>query len=151
MVYFLYRWAQVRGASEVIRMYVGPYIVVNLWLVLYTWLHHTDPNIPQYGEGEWTWLKGAKATIDRNYGIYDFFHHHIGSTHVCHHIFSQIPHYHSEEATRHLKRVMGDEYNFTNENWMRSLLRVSRECLFVESINGVQYYKGFDDIGKKDD
>jgi omega-6 fatty acid desaturase (delta-12 desaturase) len=149
MLYLLYSWAQVRGWSEVVRMYVGPYIVVNLWLVLYTWLHHTDTQIPQYGEGDWTWLKGAKSTIDRNYGIYDFFHHHIGSTHVCHHIFSQIPHYHAEEATIHLKRALGAEYFCSDENWMLSLWRVSKECLFVESVDGVQYYKGYDDIRTK--
>jgi len=149
MLYLLYSWAQVRGWSEVVRMYAGPYIVVNLWLVLYTWLHHTDTQIPQYGEREWTWLKGAKSTIDRNYGIYDFFHHHIGSTHVCHHIFSQIPHYHAEEATIHLKRALGDEYFCSDENWMLSVWRVSKECLFVESVDGVQYYKGYDDIRTK--
>jgi len=146
MVYFLYRWAQARGFSEVMRFYIGPYIVVNLWLVLYTWLHHTDTKIPQFGEDKWTWLKGAKSTIDRNYGIYDFFHHHIGSTHVCHHVFSQIPHYHSEEATLHLKRALGSEYFFTSENWMHSLWRVSVDCLYVDSVNGVQYYKGYNDL-----
>jgi len=31
----------------------------NAWLVLYTWLQHTDPSVPQYGEDEWTWVKGA--------------------------------------------------------------------------------------------
>jgi len=151
MLYILYSWAQVRGLSEVVRMYVGPYLVTNLWLVLYTWLHHTDTDIPQYGEEEWTWLKGAKSTIDRNYGIYDFFHHHIGSTHVCHHIFSQIPHYHSEEATQHLKMALGDEYFSSDEYWMTALWRVSLDCIFVESVDGVQYYKGFDDIRSKND
>ena len=37
----------------------------NAWLVLYTWLQHNDPSVPQYGEDEWTWVKGALSTIDR--------------------------------------------------------------------------------------
>ena len=43
------------GAVPVICWYWGPYMFVNSWLVLYTWLQHTDPSIPHYGEGEWTW------------------------------------------------------------------------------------------------
>ena len=39
--------------------YWGPYMWTNAWLVLYTWLQHTDPSVPQYGEDEWTWVKGA--------------------------------------------------------------------------------------------
>ena len=26
----------------------------------------------------------------------DFFHHHIADTHVAHHLFSQMPHYHAQ-------------------------------------------------------
>jgi len=149
MVIGLVFWGQNRGFSEVFRFYIGPYLVTNLWLVLYTWLHHSDPEIPHYGEGEWNWFRGAKSTIDRVYGIYDFFHHEIGSTHVCHHIFSKIPHYHAVEATECIKKVLGDEYNFTDEFWMKSVWSTARNCLFVESCDGVQYYKGFDDIKKR--
>jgi hypothetical protein len=34
-------------------------------------------------EGDWSWVKGALSTIDRPYGVFDFFHT-IGSTHVWH-------------------------------------------------------------------
>lgn len=142
-------WAKQRGFSEVARFYLGPYIVTNLWLVLYTWLHHTHPSIPHYGEGEWNWFRGARSTIDRDYGIYDFFHHEIGSTHVCHHIFSKIPHYHAKEATECLKRALGDDYMYSDEFWMKSVWNTARDCLFVESVEGVQYYKGLDDLKKK--
>ena len=30
------------GLFPVIAMYIGPLLVVNSWLVVYTWLHHTD-------------------------------------------------------------------------------------------------------------
>jgi len=149
VIYGLYVWAQIRSFSEVFRFYIGPYLVVNFWLVIYTWLHHSHPSIPHYGETEWTWLKGAKATIDRNYGIYDVLHHDIGSTHVCHHTFSKIPHYHAREATRHMKLCLGNEYNFTNEWWILSIFSTARNCMFVENVNGVQYYKGADDLMKE--
>jgi fatty acid desaturase len=41
-------------------VYVGPYLVVNAWLVVITLLHHTDPNVPFYDETSWTWLNGKK-------------------------------------------------------------------------------------------
>merc|ERR1711963_445350 len=83
--------------------YTGPYLWTNFWLVLYTWLQHTDPSVPQYGADEWTFVKGALTTIDRPYGIFDFLHHKIGSTHVAHHFFHEIPFYHGDEATAALK------------------------------------------------
>jgi fatty acid desaturase len=47
---------------------------------------------------EWTYMRGGLSTIDRDYGIFNKIHHDIG-THVVHHLFPQMPHYHLEEAT----------------------------------------------------
>ena len=30
-----------------------------------TFLHHSDPTIPHYRKEEWTFLRGAAATVDR--------------------------------------------------------------------------------------
>lgn len=149
-LYSLYIWGSYRGFSEVVRYYVGPYIFVNFWLVLYTWLQHTHPEIPHYGDGEWTWLKGAKATIDRNYGVYDYLHHNIGSTHICHHIFSKIPHYHAREATLHVKKVLGDEYNYTSLPWYKAAFFTSKQCGYVNSVDGIQYYEPVSTILNKE-
>lgn len=43
-------------------------------------------------------MRGGLSTIDRDYGIFNKIHHDIG-THVVHHLFPQMPHYHLEEAT----------------------------------------------------
>lgn len=84
------------GFMKVGLLYVGPYIVTFAWLVIITWLQHTQPTVPHYGEDTWNWLKGAVLTIDRNYPwIIDNLHHRIGTTHVLHHIFPEIPHYHA--------------------------------------------------------
>jgi len=85
-------WAAQRfGTAPILVCYFVPYLWCNAWLVLYTWLQHTDPSLPHYGESDWTWVKGALSTIDRPYTLFDWFHHHIGSTHVCHHVFSTLP------------------------------------------------------------
>ena len=95
------------GVVPVACFYWGPYMWANFWLVLYTWLQHTSPDVPHFGDGEWTWVRGALCTIDRPYaelfGFFDWMHHHIGSTHVTHHLFSNLPCYHAQEATAALK------------------------------------------------
>ena len=55
------------GFLQVGLLYTGPYIVTFGWLVVVTWLQHTEPTVPHYGDDEWHWLKGALMTVDRNY------------------------------------------------------------------------------------
>jgi omega-6 fatty acid desaturase (delta-12 desaturase) len=124
------------------RLYLGPYMVVNAWLVLYTWLQHTSKDIPHYGDKEWTWLKGALCTVDRPYPwIIDELHHHLGSTHVCHHLFHEIPHYHAVEATKALKAALGTQYRYDKTPIARATWNTARECHYVDGVEGVQYYK----------
>lgn len=42
-------------------------------------------------------MRGGLTTLDRDYGWINNIHHDIG-THVIHHLFPQIPHYHLVEA-----------------------------------------------------
>merc|ERR1712072_1145148 len=37
------------GIVPVACFYWGPYLWVNFWLVLYTWLQHTSPEVPHFG------------------------------------------------------------------------------------------------------
>lgn len=138
------------GVLPVILWYWCPYTVTNGWLVLYTWLQHTDPSIPHYGEGEWTWVKGALSTIDRDYGIFDFFHHTIGSTHVVHHLFHEMPWYNADKATAAVKAYLEPKglYNFDPTPWYYEMWRIAHTCHFVESTKGIQYYKSLDDVPK---
>jgi len=141
----------VYGVRAVMVCYFGPYMWVNFWLVLYTWLQHTDPSLPHYGEGEWTWLKGALSTIDRPYTFFDWFHHHIGSTHVCHHVFSTLPCYHAQEATRHLRKYLEPLglYNYDATPWPLAAWHVAKTCHFVQGVEGIQYYQSFSQVDKK--
>mmetsp|Transcript_32597 Transcript_32597/g.75011 ORF Transcript_32597/g.75011 Transcript_32597/m.75011 type:complete len:426 (-) Transcript_32597:131-1408(-) len=134
------------GLLPVLLVYGGPYMWTNAWLVLYTWLQHSDPSVPQYGEDEWTWVKGALSTIDRPYGIFCFFHHKIGSTHVAHHLFHEMPFYKADEATAALKEYLGPLYNYDPTPWYKAMWRVAMTCHYVEDTNGVQYYKSFNDV-----
>lgn len=136
------------GVVPVTLWYINPYFFVNAWLVLYTWLQHSDPSVPHYGEGEWTWVKGALSTIDRPYGIFDFFHHEIGSTHVCHHLFHEMPHHHAREATKALKAFLEPKglYNYDPTPIPAATWKIAKRCHFVQSEEGIQYFKSFEDV-----
>ena len=91
VVGMLFSWGLCNGFGTVMAIYGGPYLVINCWLVLYTWLQHTNTDVPHFTDADHTYVKGALHTIDRPYdkldpiGIIDFLHHRIGSTHVAHH------------------------------------------------------------------
>ncbi|CAG8485483.1 16518_t:CDS:1 [Acaulospora colombiana] len=46
----------------VAKYYLIPYLVVNHWLVLITYLQHTDPKLPHYREEQWDFVRGAATT-----------------------------------------------------------------------------------------
>ncbi|KAF8132651.1 hypothetical protein K438DRAFT_1998513 [Mycena galopus ATCC 62051] len=54
------------GVSSVFVVYVQPYLWVNRWLVLITFLQHTDPLLPHYCAPQFTFPHGALSTLDRN-------------------------------------------------------------------------------------
>lgn len=87
MISGLALWAAKAGVAKVAALYGGPYLVVNAWLVLITWLQHTEVDVPHFDAKNWSFVKGAFHTVDRPYGrVLDFLHHQIGSTHVAHHV-----------------------------------------------------------------
>eukprot|EP00978_Attheya_sp_CCMP212_P019810 scaffold55981_cov78-Attheya_sp.AAC.1 len=140
------------GFLTVFLWYGAPYMWTNAWLVLYTWLQHSDPSVPQYGVDEWTWVKGALSTIDRPYGIFDFFHHKIGSTHVAHHLFHEMPFYRADEATAAIKAYLEPMglYNYDPTPWYLAMWRIAKTCHYVEDTKGIQYYKSLEDIPLSD-
>uniref|UniRef100_A0A7S3LG85 Fatty acid desaturase domain-containing protein n=1 Tax=Aplanochytrium stocchinoi TaxID=215587 RepID=A0A7S3LG85_9STRA len=128
------------GYRELALFYFLPYLTVNGWLVLYTWLQHTHEDIPHYGEDEWSWLKGTLCTIDRPYPAWaDYCHHHIGSSHVAHHLWSKMPFYGAVEATKHIKEFLGPHYRYDGTPIVKAMLQTGRKCHYVEDASGVQY------------
>ena len=117
------------STSRVLCVYGLPYLVVNAWLVIYTWLQHTDRSIPHFSSPEWTWAKGALQTVDRPYGaLLNLLHHGIGSTHVCHHINAQIPHYNAWRGTALLRQRYPLLVRYDPTPIHEALWRVATRC-----------------------
>lgn len=62
-------------------------------IVMLTYLHHSDPTIPHFRNKEWSFLRGALATVDRPLLGWAgrFFLHNVSHDHIGHHLFSTIP------------------------------------------------------------
>ncbi|KAF8601404.1 fatty acid desaturase [Ceratobasidium sp. AG-I] len=148
-------WTMKRGFMEVLTLYLIPYLWVNHWLILITFLQHTDPLLPHYRASAFTFTRGALSTLDRNLlGGTGFIAsitgwlgatltHGISETHVLHHVCSKIPHYHAWEASRHLKaRLASAGYNHEGRpgTW-GEVYRVWQECKFIEDEGDVVFYK----------
>ncbi|KAI0853033.1 fatty acid desaturase-domain-containing protein [Daldinia vernicosa] len=130
----LYYSSLALGWQTVFLLYGVPYLWVNHWLVAITYLHHTHKDVPHYDGERWTFVAGALATVDRDFGwIGRHIFHGIIDTHVVHHLFSKIPFYHAEEATRAIKPLLGDLYHSDEHSFMGSLWETSRTCQYVES------------------
>ncbi len=132
MLGLLIWWAIAGSAWQMLAVYGGPYLVTNAWLVTYTWLQHTDTDVPHYADDDWTFVRGAFCSIDRPYGrIADLLHHRIGTTHVAHHVDARIPHYHARAATDALRDAFPDLYRYDPTPIRWALWRVAKECHVV--------------------
>ncbi len=127
--------------ARVLLVYGLPYLVINAWLVAYTWLQHTDTNIPHFSTNDWNWAKGALQTVDRPYGpLLNLLHHGIGSTHVCHHINPRIPHYNAWQASALLRKRFPDLVRYDSTPIHRALWRIATRCNVVSQRRGVDGY-----------
>ncbi|KAK4664309.1 Oleate hydroxylase fah12 [Podospora pseudopauciseta] len=131
------------GTANMFVWYFLPYMWVNHWLVAITFLQHTDPSLPHYTEEEWDFVKGAAATIDREFGfIGRHLLHGIIETHVLHHYVSTIPFYNADEATEAIKPVMGKHYRADVKDgpvgFIKSMWKAARWCQWVEPTEGAE-------------
>jgi len=133
----LFAWASCNGIGEVMALYGGPLLVVNAWLVTYTWLQHTEVDVPHFDKDNHNFVKGALHTIDRPYdkldpwGAIDFLHHKIGTTHVAHHFDSTIPHYKAQAATDAIKNAFPQLYLYEDTPIPQAMWRLARGCTAV--------------------
>ncbi|KAK1149641.1 hypothetical protein N8T08_005193 [Aspergillus melleus] len=121
------------GGWNVALLYGVPYFWVHHWLIAITYLQHTDSALPHYSPESWTYTKGALATVDRTMGfIGRHFFHEIIDYHVVHHLFSRIPFYKAEEATKAMQSVLGENYHESkDEGFLVSLVKTFRKCIYV--------------------
>jgi acyl-lipid omega-3 desaturase len=128
------------GWLWLVKFYLVPYLGFVVWLDLVTFLHHTDDDIPWYRGKDWYFLKGAISTIDHDYGLINDIHHNIG-THVAHHIFLTIPHYHLLEATEAIKPVLGEYYHKSDRSIWDAFWDAKENCHFVTNTGTKIYYQ----------
>ncbi|XBH64037.1 hypothetical protein VPH35_117889 [Triticum aestivum] len=138
----LLKLASAFGFWWVVRVYGVPLLIVNAWLVVITYLAHTHPALPHYDSTEWDWLRGALATMDRDLGVLNRVFHNTTDTHVAHHLFSSIPHYHAMEATKAIKPILGEYYQLESNPLAKATWRSAKECIYVqpEDRKGVFWY-----------
>ena len=149
------------GWSNMFVWYFLPYLWVNHWLVAITYLQHTDPSLPHYTAEEWNFVRGAAATIDREFGfIGRHLLHGIIETHVLHHYVSTIPFYNADEASEAIKKVMGKHYRSDVQDgpigFIKSMWKAARWCQWVEPTEGAEgkgkgvlFYRNQNNLGVK--
>ena len=92
------------GLPALLLHYGVPCFIFASWLVVVTFLHHTEVGVSWYGDTRWNYVRGQLSSVDRDYGWAHSLTHNIG-THQIHHLFLLIPHYHLEEATKAFRAV----------------------------------------------
>ncbi|XP_062210900.1 omega-3 fatty acid desaturase, chloroplastic-like [Phragmites australis] len=134
----------VMGPLQMLKLYAVPYLVFVMWLDMVTYLHHHghEDKLPWYRGKEWSYLRGGLTTLDRDYGLINNIHHDIG-THVIHHLFPQIPHYHLIEATEAAKPVLGKYYKEPKKS---GLLPFHLFGVLVESLKRDHYVGDTGDV-----
>jgi acyl-lipid omega-3 desaturase len=140
MVGFLGYLTYQHGWVFLLKYYLAPYIVFVVWLDLVTFLHHTEPDVPWYRGDEWYFLKGALSTVDRDYGFVNPIHHDIG-THVAHHVFLSMPHYHLKTATAAIKPILGEHYRKSEQPIWQAFVNSYLKCHFVPDEGSKVYYQ----------
>ncbi|MCA8901163.1 MAG: fatty acid desaturase [Hyphomonas sp.] len=124
-----------------LKYIVAPYFIYAAWLTFVTYMQHVAPEVPVYDAQDWTSLKGALATVDRNYGPFNWLTHHIGDQHLIHHIFPTIPHYRLAEAMRAVEPIVGDWHLKSTRFVLADFVRTLIGCHFVEPGDGQEVWK----------
>ncbi|PWA50078.1 Fatty acid desaturase, type 1 [Artemisia annua] len=105
VLYALYHLAVTQGGKSTLFLYVIPLFMEGGFFIMSTYLSHTHPSVAHYDSTEWDWLRGALSTIDRDFGILNWIQQDINSSHVIHHLFPNMPHYHAVEATKAVRPI----------------------------------------------
>ncbi|CAK5266776.1 unnamed protein product [Mycena citricolor] len=153
LAFYLLRLACLHfGVSTVVKIYGIPWLLVTHWFIMITYLHHTDPILPHYRSGNWTFARGAAATIDRDFLGWQgrFFFHDVAHFHVIHHFFPTIPWYNAEEATCYLRQAIGPHYHRSSSSVFKALWISYQFCQFVEDTGAHKESRQFtqaDDAG----
>ncbi|KNC74861.1 hypothetical protein SARC_12599 [Sphaeroforma arctica JP610] len=138
------------GFFAFVDWYFIPYIIFSMWLSLVTNLHHTHPESLFYRNAQWSFVKGAATTVDRDFGpIINYFMHHI-ETHVLHHLFfTKIAHYNLVEATEYAKPALGHHYKKDVRNPILAFMSDMDYCKTVKDEGDVLHFNEYESYKAK--
>lgn len=145
MLSLLALYARTYGWKSLWCFYLMPWFLAHNWMVMFTYLQHSDPTIPYYRKSEWTFARGALATVDRPvFGwVGRYILHNINTDHVAHHFFTSIPFYNLPAVTEAIKPVLGEYYNYDSTPVLRALWRSFTQCVFVEGEGDIVFFKNW--------
>lgn len=145
MAWFGMLWTVASYTSwyAVLMHYFLPYLWTNFWLVSITYLQHTDEHLPHFRGEAWDFVRGSVCTVDRDYGVLtNYLHHHIGDSHVAHHLFSTMPFYNAKKATPYLKKALGKYYKEKPvDSVFLECFRAWRKCAYVPADGDIVCYR----------
>ena len=78
----LYSYANIYGFWSWFIYYFIPLFIFSSYMVIITFLHHSEVNTPWYADSQWDFVKGQLSTIDRDYGPVHYIIHSIGTHQV---------------------------------------------------------------------
>ena len=143
MTYVLYQFYAVCGLASLVIYYVVPDFIFASYCVIITFLHHNEMNLPWFSDTEWDFVRGQLSTVDRHYGIVHNVIHSI-STHQMHHMFSLIPHYRLELATKHFRAAFPELVRTCDEpilpSFVRMYFKFEKQSVIADDTK-VHYYK----------
>ena len=143
-IWCLFQLTKAFGFGNLVFLYIVPYLVCHHWLTTITFLQHTDWDVDRYSSAEWTWLRGAFGTIDRDYGAFlNFTFHHLTDSHVIHHLFSKMPNYNAIRATQFLKdsKTFGKYYCASKETWYGALWNIIGRARWIKTSEHIMRLK----------
>ncbi|KNZ80728.1 Delta(12) fatty acid desaturase [Termitomyces sp. J132] len=110
--------------------YFAPWLVAHNWIVMLTYLQHSDPTIPYYRSVD---LCPRSLGYSRPTTLW--------VDHLAHHFFATIPFYNLPQVTEAIKPVLGEYYNYDSTPALYALWRSFTQCTFVESEGDILFFK----------
>ena len=133
---FLWQYSLYAGFGKLLVHFLIPDFIFGSYIVIITFLHHTEEGVPWYANETWTNVRGQLSSVDRHYGWCHSIIHHIG-IHQIHHLFSKIPHYHLEEATVAFRESFPQLVVVRNDRILPAFysmfVRYARQCVISDS------------------
>jgi omega-3 fatty acid desaturase (delta-15 desaturase) len=143
MTYLLRLLYLAEGWTGLFCYYIMPDFIFACFMVIITFLHHSEMNIPWYADDQWDFVRGQLSTIDRHYGIVHEVIHNIG-THQMHHMFAHIPHYYLEDATAAFRKAFPHLVKICDEpilpSFVRMFLKYDKQNVLKDDVQ-VHYYQ----------